>query len=81
MRRAHILICSTSACLRLADASHWQSRAERNVYEVLNRNVARIRLFREEADYAAWERVIERSLPLAGALARQCRFRLSRRET
>jgi len=35
------------------------------VYHVLNRGVGRMRLFRDEADYAAWERVIEETLALA----------------
>jgi putative transposase len=34
------------------------------VYHVLNRGVGRMRLFRDDADYAAWERVIEETLQL-----------------
>ena len=35
------------------------------VYHVLNRGVGRMRLFHTDADYAAWERVILETLPLA----------------
>src|ERR1700722_5358655 len=35
------------------------------VYHVLNRGVGRMRLFLSDADYAAWERVILETLPLA----------------
>ena len=34
-------------------------------YHVLNRGVGRMRLFLNDADYAAWERVIEETLELA----------------
>jgi len=34
------------------------------VYDVFNRVVGRRRLFRDDADYAAWERVIEETLQL-----------------
>jgi putative transposase len=34
-------------------------------YHVLNRGVGRMRLFLNDADYAAWERVIEETLKLA----------------
>ncbi len=35
------------------------------VYHVLNRGVGRMRLFHTDADYAAWERVLLETLPLA----------------
>jgi putative transposase len=35
------------------------------VYHVLNRGVGRMRLFHSDADYAAWERAILETLPLA----------------
>jgi hypothetical protein len=34
-------------------------------YHVLNRGVGRMRLFLNDADYSAWERVIEETLKLA----------------